>query len=103
MCSLDFILSTAHCYLQMTMLQYYESPTCLIAVLSELDPSDLFHLVYSTVMTIIHNTYKQQLPANCLIDFTLVSHTNQTPRQLVSHTNQTPRPMTQLVEKCSIQ
>ena len=127
--SLDFIISTAHCYLQMTMLKYYESPLGLMTILSELDPSDLFHLVYSTVMTIIHHSYNKSLPSSVLIDYTQVTPkrpaqpttqpTNQSvtsPRQLtavqpttVQPTNvqpttqstnqQTPRP---IVEKCSI-
>jgi hypothetical protein len=89
--------------LQMTMLKYYESPVCLMATLSVLEPSDMFHLVYSTVMTIINTTYQYQLPDSTLIDFTSSEYSQQNEPLLIQQYIPATKTKVSPLDKCSIQ
>jgi hypothetical protein len=61
---LDFVLSTTWCYLVAQTLEEYDSPTALFSVLDNMSKEDLFHLVYTTMLSLIKHVNK--MPAIAL-------------------------------------
>lgn len=65
---LDFILSTAWCYLTLKLIDNYESPTAFYSVLYELNPTIKFHLLYQLALYLINSHYQSQISENMNIN-----------------------------------
>lgn len=51
--TLDFVLSTAWCYNMLLSLNEYDNPTGYLSILDTLSETDRFHLVYSSMLSVI--------------------------------------------------
>lgn len=68
---LDFALSTTWCYLTMTMLDYYESPTGYLSALDSMNKVDQFHLLYSSLLHMVGvYKYHKNVPVASQVNLT---------------------------------
>ena len=69
--TLDFILSTAWCYNALLSMEYYDSPTGYLSILDTLTEADRFHLLYTSMLSIIGAAqYHAVVPKTSQIDLT---------------------------------
>ena len=66
----DFVMSTAWCYLVMSMLENFESPTAMLSALDTLSKEDRFHLLYTSLLHMIGvYNYHKTVPQNAQVNF----------------------------------
>lgn len=68
---LDFVLSTAWCFIAVIYMEYYDNPFCFVSILDTLSEEDRFNLVYRSMLYLTSAArYHSVVPANTQLDLT---------------------------------